>query len=281
MQTRSSVATGRSGSWSSASGRFVCFAFLLCCTITPALAGVEGHGVGGFAVQHDNRTGHISNNKGLRVGVMPNAIYRRPLAAANREMRETQNNVVRNPTGKIEEAGRGTSAISMRDANPPGSIPRFTAPTQEQKRNAGINVPTKRSTGLNPALASEAGARIDSKFERYKDRAAARSGMDGQRRDRLDRSRAFLVNLIDLGYAPSLVDSWCDDLLDDQIADGMPMDLVDSYWGSPVATQDFVEYDNPYELCTYLTAQGDYRQVTYNNRIVSQPTSATANVGNP
>jgi hypothetical protein len=168
----------------------------------------------------------------------------------------------------------------MRGPNRPGSIPAFTGPTQEQKRNAEINVPGKRSTSLNPALASNAGARIDSKFERYRERIAARSGMDERRRDRLDRSRAYLVNLIDLGYAPSLVDSWGDDLLNDEVVDGMPMDLVDSYWGSPVATQDFVEYYTPYELCTYLTAQGDYRQVTYNNRIVSQPSSDAASFGN-
>ncbi|HZC35069.1 MAG TPA: hypothetical protein VE242_05620, partial [Chthoniobacterales bacterium] len=99
------------------------------------------------------------------------------------------------------------------------------------------------------------------------------------RRDRLDRSRVFLLNLIDLGYAPSLVDSWCDDLFDDQVVDGMPMDLVDLYWGSPVATQDFVEYYIPYQLCTYRTEQGDYRQVTYQNRIVSEPKPNAANFG--
>jgi hypothetical protein len=105
--------------------------------------------------------------------------------------------------------------------------------------------------------------------------------MAEQHRDRLDRSRAFLVNLLDVGYAPSLVDSWCDDLLDDEVADGMPMDLVDLYWGPPVSTQDFVEYYVPYELCTYETAQGDYRQVTYSNRIVSQPVSDAANFRSP
>jgi hypothetical protein len=74
--------------------------------------------------------------------------------------------------------------------------------------------------------------------------------------------------------------SWCDDLLDDEVVDGMPMDLIDLYWGPPVATQEFVEYYIPYELCTYRTAQGDYRQVTYNNRIVSEPKSNAANFRN-
>jgi hypothetical protein len=51
------------------------------------------------------------------------------------------------------------------------------------------------------------------------------------------------------------------------------MDLVDTYWGQPVATQEIVEYYVPYEVCTYRTADGDYRQVTYKNRVVSRPTS--------
>jgi hypothetical protein len=56
------------------------------------------------------------------------------------------------------------------------------------------------------------------------------------------------------------------------------MDLVDAYWGQPVDTQEFVEYYVPYEVCTYRTADGDYRQVTYKNRVVSRPTSNVADV---
>ena len=103
---------------------------------------------------------------------------------------------------------------------------------------------------------------------------------DRHQKNRKDRRHhfPFLVNLIDLGYAPLIVDSWCDDLLDDQIDDGMPIDLVDAYWGQPVDTQEFVEYYVPYEVCTYRTADGDYRQVTYKNRVVSRPTSNVADV---
>jgi hypothetical protein len=91
-------------------------------------------------------------------------------------------------------------------------------------------------------------------------------------------ARVFLLNLIDLGYAPLMVDNWCDALLNDQIDDGMPMDLVDAYWGQPVETQEFVEYYVPYEVCTYRTADGDYRQVTYKNGVVSRSTSNVADV---
>jgi hypothetical protein len=278
MQTRSSAATARSESWPSVSGKFLCFTFFLCSTITPALAGFEGHGIHGFTMPHDNRTAHSLFYGGLRGGLRPN-VYQGPLAVANRELRERQNNVIANPAPKTAESGR--ERLAIRDPNQPDSVPSFTAAPPELKRNSEITIPVERSRNVNPAVTSEARARIDSKFEQYKNKIAVHSGMAEQHRDRLDRSRAFLVNLLDVGYAPSLVDSWCDDLLDDEVADGMPMDLVDLYWGPPVSTQDFVEYYVPYELCTYETAQGDYRQVTYSNRIVSQPVSDAANFRSP
>jgi hypothetical protein len=204
----------------------------------------------------------------------------RPLGGADREAREGQNSLFPNPTSKAGETGRKEPALSIRNPNPPSSIPSFIGASQQPKPNAEINPPTERSKNLDLAAASETRAKIDEKFERYKNKIAIESGMAEQRRDRLDGSRGFLVNLIDLGYAPSLVGSWCDDLLDDEVVDGMAMDLIDLYWGPPVATQEFVEYYIPYELCTYRTAQGDYRQVTYNNRIVSEPKSNAANFRN-
>jgi hypothetical protein len=184
------------------------------------------------------------------------------------------------PNSGIETSELGREQQSIRNPNRPDPVPSFSAAPPEVKRNTEITVPTERSTSVNRTLAAEARARIDSKFEQYKNKIAVHSGTAEQHRERLDRSRAFLISLLDLGYAPSLVDSWCDDLLDDDVANGMPMDLVDRYWGSPVATQEFVEYDVPYELCTYLTAQGDYRQVTYHNKIVSQPISDATNFQN-
>ena len=245
----------------------------------PALAGFEGHGIHGLTMPHDNRTAHTLFYGGLRGGLRPNAVYQGPLGVTNRELRERQNSVIANPVTKTGEPGR--EPLSIRDPNQPDSVRSFTAAPPELKRTSEITVPPERSKSVNAAAASEARARIDSKFEQYKNKIAVHSGMAEQHRDRLDRSRAFLLNLLDSGYAPSLVDSWCDDLFDDEVAAGMPMDLVDLYWGPPVATQEFVEYYVPYELCTYETAQGDYRQVTYSNRIVSQPLSDAANFRSP
>jgi hypothetical protein len=49
------------------------------------------------------------------------------------------------------------------------------------------------------------------------------------------------------------------------------MDLVDTYWGQPVDTQEFVEYYVPYEFYTYRTDDGNYHQVTYKDGVVSTP----------
>jgi len=119
---------------------------------------------------------------------------------------------------------------------------------------------------------------INDKFQRYENKFASDPRISDGRREPLNRVRVFLLNLIDLGYAPLMVDNWCDALLNDQIDDGMPMDLVDAYWGQPVETQEFVEYYVPYEVCTYRTADGDYRQVTYKNGVVSRSTSNVADV---
>jgi hypothetical protein len=228
----------------------------------------------GFALHHDNPPAHSPYYDGLRAGVRPNAAF----TVANRELRARQNNVMPNPVSKTGEPGR--DRLSMKDPNQPSSVTSFTAAPSELRRNPEITLPGERPKSVNPAVVSQAKARIDGKFERYKNRIAVHSGTVEQYRDKLDRSRAFLVNLLDLGYAPSLVDSWCDDLFDDEVTNGMPMDLVDLYWGPPVATQEFVEYYVPYELCTYQTAQGDYRQVTYHNRVVSQPLSDAAHFPN-
>ena len=169
-----------------------------------------------------------------------------------------------------------------RDLNPPAAARPFGAPAQgPQRGSAEINA--RRSEigsqhlSANPA-AFDARARINDKFQRYENKFASDPRISDGRREPLNRARVFLLNLIDLGYAPLMVDNWCDALLNDQIDDGMPMDLVDAYWGQPVETQEFVEYYVPYEVCTYRTADGDYRQVTYKNGVVSRPTSNVADV---
>ena len=121
-----------------------------------------------------------------------------------------------------------------------------------------------------PAERSQAAANINQKFHQAENKMANRPWDRPDRRNRLEQSRVFFISLIDWGYPLSLLDTWCDDLLDDQVDVGMPIDLVDSYWGKPVSTQDYVEYYNPYEVCTYQTPDGNYRQVTFQNGVVTQ-----------
>jgi hypothetical protein len=90
------------------------------------------------------------------------------------------------------------------------------------------------------------------------------------RRKRLQQAFVFFTGLIDLGYPLPLLDTWCEDLLDDQVDPGMPIGLIDQYWGQPVSTQDYVEYYVPYEVCTYEASEGQYIQVTYQNGVVTQ-----------
>jgi hypothetical protein len=178
--------------------------------------------------------------------------------------------------------GRFSDRGETRDLNPPLAVRPFGAPGQGPQRDSAEINAQKSEIGAqhlspNPAD-SKARASINEKFQRYENKFASDPRMSDDRRERLNRTRAFLVNLIDLGYAPLTVDTWCDDLLDDRIDDGMPMDLVNTYWGQPVATQEFVEYYAPYELYTYRTGDSDYHQVTYKNRVVSRPTPNVADV---
>jgi hypothetical protein len=149
---------------------------------------------------------------------------------------------------------------------------------QDQKSRGIFGTTSTNATVGAPVATSqakdEARNRINERFGEYAKKLAGGSRFAvAQREERLgqlDRCRAFLVNLIYVGYAPSLVESWSDDLLDDEVVDGMPMDLVDLYWGSPIYTQDFVEYYVPYQNRGYRTPAGDYRQVTFANNVVAE-----------
>jgi hypothetical protein len=206
--------------------------------------------------------------------------YRGPLVAPNREPVGSRNGFVPSPASQIGTIRRQEEVPQPRDPNPPAATRPFGAPAQgPQRDSAEINARRSNigSQSANPP-ASEARARINEKFQRYENKFASDPRISDDRRESLNRARVFLLHLIDLGYAPLIVDSWCDDLLNDQIDDGMPMDLVDAYWGQPVDTQEFVEYYVPYQVCTYRTADGDYRQVNYKNGIASRPTSNVAEV---
>jgi hypothetical protein len=298
MKTCFSTVTGYPGARSNFMGRLACIAFVCGSTISLSFAGYHDGGVGGsrhsfvgpvhrigFTASHVNVAAGNPHLGGYRGGAMGYSEYRGPLVAPNREPVGSRNGIVPSPASQIGTIRRQEVVPQTRDPNPPAAARPFGALAQgPQRDSAEINAQKSKigsqHLSANPA-ASEARARINEKFQRNENKFASDPRISDYRRESLHRVRVFLLNLIDLGYAPLRVDSWCDDLLNDQIDDGMPMGLVDAYWGQPVDTQEFVEYYVPYEVCTYRTADGDYRQVTYKNRVASRPTSKVADVRTP
>lgn len=287
MNTRFFTVIGYPRVRSNLLGRLACIAFVSGSTISLSFAGHQGGGVResggsfvgpvqgtGLTASHGNVAAANPYFGGYRGGAMGYPEYRSPLVPQNREPVGSRNAFVPSPANQIGTIRRQEVASQTRDSNPPIGVRPFGVSAQGPQRDSAEIGPQHLA---NPA-GSEARARINEKFQRYENKFVSDPRISDDRRERLNRARLFSLNLIDLGYAPLLVDNWCDDLLNSQIDDGMPMDLVDAYWGQPVDTQESVEYYLPYEVCTYRTADGDYRQVTYQNRVVSRPTSNVADV---
>jgi hypothetical protein len=206
------------------------------------------------------------------------------------QWRSNQENFVVNPTSGVTDPRSQGTTPQLKDPNPmvapqslsprgQGTTPSSIGPPHNPispPRNP-INPPANPINplpGLNPrspsaAERSETAANINHKFEQAENKERSQPGRSPDRRDRLERSRAFFIGLIDGGYSLPLVDTWCDDLLDDQVDAGMPVDLVDSYWGQPVSSQEYEEYYTPYQVCTYQTPDGNYLQVTFQNGVVA------------
>jgi len=87
-------------------------------------------------------------------------------------------------------------------------------------------------------------------------------------RDRLDRSRAYLYGLVDLGTPDYLIDDWTDAMADDEIVAGMPTDLVLDYWGTPLATDPVMLASGPAEVWTYRERPEHTVKVTVSHRAV-------------
>jgi hypothetical protein len=230
--------------------------------------------------------GHALNYPGYRMDAVN---VRGPLVVAPR-WRSNQENVAENPTQGVTGPRSQDPTPQVKDPNP------MVAPQSLSPRGQGTMLssispphnpispprnpihppanPINPLTGLNPrspsaAERSETTANINHKFEQAENKERNDPSRSPDRRDRLERSRVFFIGLIDDGYSLQLLDTWCDDLLDDQVDTGMPVDLVDSYWGQPVSSQDYVEYYTPYQVCTYQTPDGNYRQVTFQSGVVA------------
>jgi hypothetical protein len=262
----------------------------------------------GLNAPHGSVAAHNPNLNGNRGEPMGHPASRGPLVGPNRETVGDRNGFVPSLTNQMSTVRRQGVVPQTRELNPSGLARPFGARGQGPQRDstrgqgpqrdstrgqgpqrdsargqgpqrdpAAINAHSSEIGAQHPSpnhTASEDDARINEKFQRYENKFASYPQVYNDRKEKLNRTRAFLFNLIGLGYAPLTVDSWCDDLLDDRVDDGMPMDLVDTYWGQPVDTQEFVQYYVPYDLYTYRTDDGNYHQVTYKDGVVSTPNAA-------
>jgi hypothetical protein len=187
--------------------------------------------------------------------------------------RQNQAGAAQNPTNDVAKARSKNSVSQLNGTNLSATSQSLSS--SQGSAQGGIKLPPGVKPRLaTPAERSQATANINQKFQQAENKMANQlwrtPDSRTDRRNRLEQSRAYFIGLLDWGYPLSLLDTWCDDLLDDQVDVGMPNDLIDSYWGQPVSTQDYEEYYNPYEVCTYLTPDGNYRQVTFQNGVVAQ-----------
>jgi len=194
--------------------------------------------------------------------------YRGPLVVSP-QWRQNQPGVGQLPADNVAPKTEGAASQST---DPNLALASQSLSSSQGTAPKAISLPSGvKPQVTTPAERSQATANINQKFQQVENKAANQPWGAPDRRNRLEQSRVFFIGLIDSGYPLSLLDLWCNDLLDDQVDVGMPVDLIDSYWGEPVSTQDYVEYYNPYEVCTYQTPDGIYLQVTFQNGLVAQP----------
>ena len=183
--------------------------------------------------------------------------------------RQNQAGVGEDPTNNVARARTQEPGLQSERANLSGASQSLSAGQGTAQRSIRLPAGLKPQV-TTPAERSQAAGNINQKFQQAEKKMASKPWTSPDRRNRLEQSRVYFITLIDWGYPLTLLDTWCDDLLDDQVDAGMPIDLIDSYWGQPVSTQDYEEYYNPYEVCTYQTPDGNYRQITFQDGVVTQ-----------
>ena len=139
-----------------------------------------------------------------RGGAMGYPEYRVPLVAPNREPVKNGNGFVPSSASQIGTTRRQEVVPETRAPNPPAAAKPFGVPAQgPQRDSAGINAQRSKNGSQHPSAnpaASDVRARINEKFQRYENKFASDPLISDDRRERLNRARVSLVNLIDLGH---------------------------------------------------------------------------------
>jgi hypothetical protein len=212
-----------------------------------------GMAVRGFYTGY--RPGEVRGNSGPLIYVPP--------------WRENQASVAEDPANNVARARTQDPGLQSEGANL--SVASHSLSPDQGTAQRSINLPAGvKPQVTTPAERSQAAGNISQKFQQAENKMASKPWFSPDRRNRLEQSRVYFISLIDWGYPLTLLDTWCDDLLDDQVDVGMPEGLIDAFWGQPVSTQDYEEYYTPYEACTYQTPDGNYRQITFQNGLVVQ-----------
>jgi len=217
-----------------------------------------------------------SQARGPLLSVMSNAAsyngYSNALAGSvNQQMSDSANRAPQTDDQNTISPPKNPIAPPADPITPPTSLG-FSSQTG-QGANGVSGMPGMPQNALQTQSGQDSSAtraRIQHEFQVAEDKSNHQSGAGPGRRNRLQQTFVFFTGLIDLGYPPPLLDTWCEDLLADQVDAGMPMGLIDQYWGQPVSAQDYVEYYVPYEVCNYETSEGEYIQVIYQNGVVAQ-----------
>jgi hypothetical protein len=207
-------------------------------SIVMAPFAARAHGGGSASFSHGGGPSHISSG-GFSRSVAGNGI------AANR----------------VGDFSRGGGNVAVTDN-------RFA------KAEAGLRqFPYAPETTPQPAREFRTKESPDARIRRQFDQLAKRDDKDGDfrfRRERLFRTRDFLIGLVEFGWPVDLVDTWTDAIAMDDILVGMPSDLVLDYWGNPVSIDPVNPSGGQAQIWTYRSRLGNRMKVTIlGNKVTS------------
>jgi hypothetical protein len=129
---------------------------------------------------------------------------------------ENQASVAEDPLNNVAKA-RTQDPTRQSEATNLSALSRSLSPAQGTAQRP-INLPAGvKPQVTTPAERSQAAGNINQKFQQAVNKMASKPWTSPDRRNRLEQSRVYFIGLIDWGYPLTLLDTWCDDLLDDQV----------------------------------------------------------------
>jgi hypothetical protein len=126
-----------------------------------------------------------------------------------------------------------------------------------------------------PTITHEKGAqlRLRQRFDALSDRVA-RDGVATTdvkiRKERIIKTRDFLIGLEEIGWPVDLIDEWSDSLAQDEVVVGMPSDVVLDFWGNPLDIEPIIFAGAPADIWTFRRSPRREIKVTVSgNRVTA------------